>query len=463
MVGFLLLPLFTSILNPQDYGVSALINLAIALAGGLFALGSGVSVGQRYFEREDAGHRASVIWTSLGMLGVNAAILFSVVFVFSERLSVALFHSPGFSRHIGLAFFVLAVTTMVDPINILLRITNRASIFVTLTVVNTVLTAGTAVLSVVILKRGLLGLYEAGAVSASLYSACVIAVGLRLAQPSFNRGHLLPLLRVGAPLVLPVLGWYVIEYCDRYLIERFVGLAEVGVYTVGYTFGAAILLVVNAFYGSWPGFFMPFMNKREESTVLFGKVLSYYTIGVGTVCLILFLAAKPVIYVMTAESFHAAYSVVGLIAFAYLLKGCYLIILPGLVFAARTKLQAMIELSAAALNVGLNLLLIPLLQKEGAAAATVMAFVWMCVMGWRYSARELPVVYEWRRLGTFVGIFSVFAGLSFLNLPTLSLTVLAHALYLVLFMISCWQFVLTVSERAALTQCIPEKLACATR
>jgi len=462
-VGFFLLPFFTSVLNPQDYGVTALINLAIALAGGLFALGSGVSVGQRYFERDDAEHRGNVIWTSVAMLGVNAAVLLGGILVFSTNLSLLLFHSPEFAQHIQLAFFVLAVSTTVDPICILLRVTNRATTFVALTVVNTLLTASAGVLFVVILKRGLLGLYEAGALSVVMYASYDLFVGMQLIKPSFDRRHLLPLLRIGAPLVAPVLGWYVIEYCDRYLIERFIGLGEVGVYTVGYTFGAAILVVVNAFYGSWPGFFMPFMKMREESTILFGKVLTYYTFGVGSLCLILFLAAKPLVFVMTADSFHAAYTVVGLIACAYFLKGLYLILLPGLVFAAKTRLQAIIELSAAALNVGLNLLLIPLFHKEGAAAATVLAFVWMCALGWRYSGKELPVVYEWDRLARFGVTFIAFVGLSFLSLPSLSLTILMHALYLVLFMIACRQFVLTVSERAALTQFLPTKLTWVVR
>jgi O-antigen/teichoic acid export membrane protein len=463
MIGFVLLPFFTAVLNPKDYGVSALINLTMAFAGGLFTLGTGVSVGKRYFENEEATYRESVIWTAMAMLGINATLLFILVMLFSEHLSVLLFGSSEFTRHLQLAFFVLAVTSAVDPVCILLRVTNRASIFVSLTVLNTAITAGAGVVFVIFMKRGLLGLYEAGAVAALLYVFSVIVVGIRLTRPGFDCRHVWPMLCVGTPLIVPVLGWYVIEYGDRYLIERFVGLDEVGVYTVGYTFGAAILVVVNAFYGSWPGFFLPFMNKREEAIAIFGKVFSYYTIGVGILCVGLFLAANPVIRMMTAEPFHGADTVVGLIGLAYLLKGCYLILLPGLVFASKTRLQSMIELSGAALNIGVNLLLIPVFRKEGAALATVLAFVWMCAMGWRFAKSELPVIYEWRRLGIFAGLFTICAALSFVSFPTLGLTIAMHVTCFLVFLLAAWQFVLTVSERAVLVQMLPGKMAYSIR
>jgi O-antigen/teichoic acid export membrane protein len=224
------------------------------------------------------------------------------------------------------------------------------------------------------------------------------------------------------------------------------------VYAVGFTFGSAILLLVNAFYGAWPGFFLPFVERRGEAVLVFGRVLSYYVFGVGSICLLLFLAAKPVVLMMTAEPFHEAYTVVGLIAFAGFLRGCYLIFLPGLVFAKSTRLQASIELTAAALNVALNLALIPLLEKEGAAIAAVAAFTWMCVMAWKFSSRELLVIYEWRRLGMFMASLLSFAALSFLQLPGLGVTVCAHILYFLIFGAMNWYLVLTASERASLVQ-----------
>jgi O-antigen/teichoic acid export membrane protein len=142
--------------------------------------------------------------------------------------------------------------------------------------------------------------------------------------------------------------------------------------------------------------------------------------------------------------------VVGLIAFAGFLRGCYLIFLPGLVFAKSTRLQAGIELTAAVLNVALNLALIPLLHKEGAAIAAVGAFFWMSVMAWKYSSRELVVLYEWRRMGMFMASLLSFAALSFLQLPGLGVTVCVHILYFLIFGVMNWYLVLTSSERASL-------------
>jgi O-antigen/teichoic acid export membrane protein len=295
-------------------------------------------------------------------------------------------------------------------------------------------------------------LFEASARASAVYGVSVLLVGLKWVKPAFDIKYVWPLVKLGAPLIAPVVGWYVIEYVDRLLLERLVGLTEVGVYAVGVTFGSSILLLVNAFYGAWPGFFNPFVERRDEAVLVFGRVLSYYVFVVGSICLLLFLAAKPVVLLMTAEPFHEAYKVVGLIAFAGFLRGCYLIFLPGLVFSKSTRLQASIELTAAVLNVALNLALIPFLHKEGAAIAAVAAFTLMCVMAWKYSSRELLVIYEWRRLGMFMASLLIFAALSFLELPGLGVTVVAHTLYLAVFGVTTWYLVLTPSERANLVQ-----------
>ena len=67
-LGLLLLPFFTRVLSPQEYGVMALLGLVTVAVVGLFNLGTGSSMGVLYFEREDIGDRHKVIWSTALLL-----------------------------------------------------------------------------------------------------------------------------------------------------------------------------------------------------------------------------------------------------------------------------------------------------------------------------------------------------------------------------------------------------------
>ena len=64
----------------------------------------------------------------------------------------------------------------------------------------------------------------------------------------------------------------------------------------------------------------------------------------------------------------------------------------------RTQFNWVVTGAAAALNVGLNLALIPSYGLMGAAIATLAAFAAMFVAMSIYSQRLYPVPYQWRRV-----------------------------------------------------------------
>jgi O-antigen/teichoic acid export membrane protein len=208
----------------------------------------------------------------------------------------------------------------------------------------------------------------------------------------------LPLVRIGFPSIFGLFAFLVIDYADRQMIERMLSLTDLGVYSVGYSFGMVMIIATSAFGTAWPPFFMSYIKKPDEARQVFGRVLTYYVMGCGSLGVLFFFVAKPVLAIMTAPLFHDAWVVVGLVAAGYMLKGCYLILLPGIYFAKKLILQSMIEWIAAMLNLGLNLWLIPFYGILGAAIATFLSYLSLPVLAWLIARTYLKVDYEWSRL-----------------------------------------------------------------
>ena len=104
------------------------------------------------------------------------------------------------------------------------------------------------------------------------------------------------------------------------------------------------------------------------------------------------------------ESFWPGADVVAPLAFAGALWGAYTVVSIGIGRLKRTQFNWAITGAAAALNIALNLLLIPPYGIRGAAAASVAAFAFMFVAMAVYAQRLYPVPYQWRRVVTLLGV-----------------------------------------------------------
>ena len=84
-----------------------------------------------------------------------------------------------------------------------------------------------------------------------------------------------------------------------------------------------------------------------------------------------------------------------------------------------------ITFAAAALNIGLNIALIPPYGMTGAAIATVAAYALMFVLTTWNAQRLYPVPYQWRRVLTSIGVAR--AGALSVKAPTTAFTASASS------------------------------------
>ena len=397
-VSFLLLPFFTEVLTKKEYGIFALIMLLTVGLNGLLTLGTGNSLGVLYFREDSLEKRPTLIWSNFILLVVNGIFWSIITWFLAPFLSSLMFQSPEYSELIKLAMLTSILVAATDTWLSYLRMEEMASKYLCLTLSFTLLQIALSAVLVLNFNMGVLGLVRAGTITAIInLIVSWFFVGRKIAF-SFDSSLIFQLTKVGFPSIFGLLAFLVIDYADRQMIERLLGLDELGIYSIGYSFGMVILVFMSAFATSWPPFSNSYIKKPMEAQKVFGKVLTYYLYVFGALTIPFFAFAKPVLFVMTAEKFHEAWVVVGLVAAAYGLKGCYLIFLPGIYFAKKLKYQSMIEWSAALLNIALNLLMIELYGIKGAAISTFISYLLLPFLAWIIGRKYLVVAYEWRRV-----------------------------------------------------------------
>ena len=215
----------------------------------------------------------------------------------------------------------------------------------------------------------------------------------------FDRGLLREMNRFGVPLMPTALFLWVTNFSDRLFLVKLADTTEVGLYSVGVRIASAMVLLLTAFRLAWPAFAYSIEDDREARRT-YAYVLTYLVLITTWVATGLTLLSPWIVDWLAAPSFSSASRVVGPLAFAAVAFGGYIVIAIGVGRARRTQFNWVVTGAAAAVNVALNLILIPPYGMMGAAIATIAAYGTMFAgMTW-WSQRIYRVPYQWRRVFT---------------------------------------------------------------
>lgn len=419
LIGFLLLPLFTSYLTPVDYGISSILGLIAFLVTPMFSLGVGASIGIFYFQGNSREKKKMTIWTTFIMLTVSVSVLAVFGSLFAREISALAFGTPQYGYLVKISLITTCLTILCLPFGLYFQFEEEAKLFVVLATISTLVTIGFSILMVVFLKRGVEGLIVSGLIGQAITLALFfLPVFLRI-KFGFSRRLCNEILKLGIPLIPAFAFLYVIQHGNKYLLQWFGGLSEVGVYTIGFNLGAVMSLLVNGFTNAWMPYFMSFIGKEEEASTLFGRILTYYVFIFGSISLLFYVFAKPVVMLMTTRAFWESYKVVGFSASAQFLMGAFSILVAGLYFAREVKYVTPIQALSALVSVGLNLAFIPFLGLLGAAIALMMSALMMNILqqAWNFKQRShyLRIRYEWKRISWFAMVYAGFVVLLLLK------------------------------------------------
>jgi O-antigen/teichoic acid export membrane protein len=141
---------------------------------------------------------------------------------------------------------------------------------------------------------------------------------------------------------------------------------------------------------------------------IFARVTTAFTVAGSFVALGAAAFATDIVRILLTPEFEPARHVVPFSAFAAVLYGVYTLAGTGLNVEGRTTWIATIFAAAAALNVGLNLVLIPNFGFMGAAYATIAGYVFLALATGAMSDRYYRIPWQ---LGPVIGTLAVGFGL----------------------------------------------------
>ncbi len=397
-IGFLMIPLYTHYLSPSDYGTLELLDLTSYIAGMFLGMGITQAVVRYYYKYDDDAMKQQVLSVAIITLSVISLSILALLLFASDEISQLVFNSSGYAHLMNIMFITFVIQLSQEVPKALLRMEEKSVLFVTLSLTRTLVSLSLNIYFIVSLGMGVLGLLLSGLISASLFGIIFAVYIIRRVKFSYSFPLAKELLKFGVPLVWGTFGMFILNFADRFILQRVMSLTEVGIYALAFKFGMMPnILVMSPFFMIWgPKRFE--IAKEPNAKSLFATIFTYFVFVELFVSLGIAVAIKDVISVAADPSYGEAYKFVSLLLIAYIFNGIYVYVQFGLHLENKTKYLALATLSAAAISLACNLSLIPFIGIWGAAIASTIAYGYLMIFTHLKSQPLYPVPYETGRL-----------------------------------------------------------------
>lgn len=370
-LSFFLVPIYTRIFSPEDYGVMSLITTTMAVVSIFVVLALDNSAHRWYWDSEDTDDRKSTL-ASWAWCQIVVSFLFAlVIFGASDALGEIIVGRSDAGLYFRLAAFTLPLSVLGGVVTNWLRMQRRAWATVTFALGVSLLNILTTVLLVVVLHWGLAGVYVAQLTTA--LAATVVSVFLLrdwVHPRYFRQGRLSEMLRYALPLIPSAVAFWVVSLSGRYFVQYYDRTSEVGLYQVASSIAAVVALGTGAFQQAWGPFAMS-IHKQSDAKAVYANALLAYTWLACLVSTGLSVLAPEAIRLVATERYLGASAAVPYMAFSYVMVGLGYVAALGPALVKTTRPIGAAVTCAAALNIGLNLLLVPRMGKEGAAISSL--------------------------------------------------------------------------------------------
>lgn len=378
--GLILLPLIAKLLGATGYGTWVQAVITLALIAGFTDLGIGFSF-IRFLaaeaDREKIRHGFfSILITVFSLSSLSALILF----LFAGPVAKSLFGGQEATNIVQLCALILPFYSINFLFLFFFRTFRKMKLYASLMLAQTFVELA-IIAGLVLAGWGIFGAVLAILITyfvTDLVMFFMISRQIGLSFPPLESfARVKDYVRFGAPLVLSNFSWWVANTSDRYVIAAFLGIALTGIYSAAYSLGSIVTMYVSPLNMV----LVPTLaylydtNQIEDVKTHLSFSLKYFLLLAIPSAAGLYLLAKPILQILaTTEFASAAPKVLPFVVAAMVLHGVYGLIMHPIMLVKKTGIIGIAWSIAGALNLGLNLILVPRFGIVAAAITTLISF-----------------------------------------------------------------------------------------
>ena len=394
LLSFVMVPVYTHVLGAADYGVLEILDATDLLVVAAFASPIADPVLRHYHDARSDRDRRAVISTAILALAGVGLIVAMIGFALSPWLAERLLHDRARASLFMLTFGSVTFQAVLEVPLSILRGTGRPAAFAAALLARTALGFALNITFVVGLRMGVTGMSLSSLTSSATAAVIATFIALRYAGLRFDRAVLGAMLRFGWPLVAGAVAVVSLQHARAYVLIEYGTLADVGVWGLGYRFGALISQVLgSSVRNAWSAQVFELWAApagrdtfRRATTFVAGLYL-------WAAAALAALSHEAVAVIATDEFARSAW-VIPAVACAFALREVTEFLRVSLFVSRSLRAVAWIEPTLALVDIALGVLLVGRYGLPGALVAMPLVFALYAGVMYALARRSLGVEYE---------------------------------------------------------------------
>ncbi len=437
-LNFLLVPFYTNIFPPAEYGIVSNVYAMIALLNIIFIYGMDAAF-LKFATTEELSKKK--VFSNIFNVVLITSILFSILLIlFNHSINQFL----GIPQKYDYIMFIMLGVIIFDALTVFpftyFRITNQAIKFSVIRIINILINIALNLILILIFHWGIKAVFISNLIASFFNFVILFPIIKKNYELNIDKILLKRIFKFGLPYLPGAMAAMLMQVIDRPIVEHLTDMHTLGIYQANYRLGVFMMLYVSMFQYAWQPFFL--QNAKEENAKeIFSKVFTYFTLIGSFVLVILSLFIEDLMKIKISgvsfigEAYWSGLNIVPIILLAYLFDGFYVNFTAGLYIKEKSISVPIIMGLGAIANIVFNFLLIPILNITGAALATLISYFIIAVGFYIVSQRIYKINYEKNKL---IKIFISIIIIAFLYYELMSLHILdlvAKIILLILFLL----------------------------
>lgn len=386
ILSFLLVPLYTSILSTEEYGIYGIYSTTISLLVPILTLN--LSEAALRFSLDKRYEKKKIFSFCFKY------IIFGSILVGCFTLVNSFFDIVPMIKSFGLYFIMMFITTALNCL--IMAFARGIEKINALAISSFIGTAGILFFNIfflLFLHQGLKGYFLANILGTTVQIVClVVAIKLwrYITFTKESNEYKNELIQYSLPLVGNSVSWWINDASDRYIVTWICGVGQNGIYSVGYKIPSILNVFQSIFSQAW---ILSAVKEYESDSKenFFSKTYTVYSFLMTLVCLMLITFDKKIASILYAKKFFDAWEYVPILLIATLF-GALSGHIGGIFSAVKdTKAYATSTIAGAICNIILNLLLIKQFGAMGAALATLAANILVWILRYKKAKKYIKM------------------------------------------------------------------------
>ncbi len=427
VLAVILVPLYTTVMLPEEYGVYATLMAYLILGNVLLSYGMETAFFR--FITKDADNQKIVQSTTLTSISVSTLVFLGITLLFTNQIATVAEFKP---EYVTYGLLILALDALVVLPFAWFRVNERPMRYAVVKIFNVVVNLAFNLFFLLLLPKLAVNssfwdslwfpenkvayVFVANLIASAVTLLVLLPLYVKIGF-GFNKTIWKQMMKYAIPVLIAGIAFSVNEAFDRillkYLLPENIAETQVGLYSACYKLGMFMTLFVMAFrLGIEPFFFNHSGHENAKNT--YATITKYFTLFGCLILLVVVVYIDVFKRILIPNSqYWEALKIVPLILLANLFLGIYHNLSVWYKVTDRTKFGAYISVFAAIVTLVLNYVLIPIIGYMGSAIATLAAYGSMMVLSYLYGRKYYDVPYEVKKISGYLLLAIGFSAISF--------------------------------------------------